>query len=151
MVEIREALEQKYQDLEALTEKKRDLVEREPSTAVKEILGEGLPKKLTRELAKVSEKEEALRVQIYLLKRAFLETMIEKDERLIEENQAKRSEVIPKIQELQERQQEIEQELISLGNFENELRWSSNNTRVYLKDNKAKLAALRETGYYQLQ
>lgn len=134
MVEIREALEQKYQDLEALTEKKRDLVEREPSTAVKEILGEGLPKKLTRELAKVSE-EEALRVQIYLLKRAFLETMIEKDERLIEENQAKRSEVIPKIQELQERQREIEQELISLGNFENEPRWSSNNARAYLKDN----------------
>ena len=61
--------------------------------------------------------------------------MIEKDERLIEENQAKRSEVIPKIQELQERQREIEQELISLGNFENELRWSSNNTRAYLKDN----------------
>ena len=77
--------------------------------------------------------------------------MIEKDERLIEENQAKRSEVIPKIQELQERQREIEQELISLGNFENELRWSSHNARAYLKDNKAKLAALRETGYYQLQ
>ena len=77
--------------------------------------------------------------------------MIEKDERLIEENQAKRSEVIPKIQELQERQREIEQELISLGNFENEPRWSSNNAQAYLKDNKAKLAALRETGYHQLQ
>ena len=38
MVEIREALEQKYQDLEALTEKKRDLVEREPSTAVLPLL-----------------------------------------------------------------------------------------------------------------
>jgi len=37
-----------------------------------------------------------------------------------------------------------------LGNIENELRWKSNNASSYLKDKKAKLEALKRTGYHEL-
>lgn len=50
--------------------------------------------------AKLSEQEEQARVSLYLLKRAFLETSIAKDEALVREHDAERREVVPRIQEL---------------------------------------------------